>query len=181
MLYGDGYFCTGLLRRKAMRIITLTIILLSLLVILPVATLAKPVTEIAAKERCPVCGMFVAKYRPWLAQIQMVDGSTVMFDGVKDMLAYYFEPSKYGGKSAPEDVYVTDYYTQKWVDGKKAYYVIGSDTLGPMGHEFIPLSSKNAAETFLKDHKGESIFTFDDIGLELVNKMRTGKAHAMKK
>ena len=40
------------------------------------------------ESRCPVCGMFVAKYPQWLAQINMSDGYAEFFDGVKDMLAY---------------------------------------------------------------------------------------------
>ena len=35
------------------------------------------------------------------------------------------------------------------IDGKKAFYVIRSDIYGPMGHEFIPFSSKEDAQTFV--------------------------------
>jgi len=126
------------------------------------------------KERCPVCGMFVVKYPTWLAQVQMEDGTTLFFDGVKDLMALYFEPNKYGSDSTVAEVYVTDYYSQKWIDGKKAFYVIGSDTYGPMGNEFIPFDSKAAAENFKKDHKGKEILSFDQIDLDLVNEMRSG-------
>lgn len=131
-------------------------------------------TQPTEKERCPVCGMFVSKYPAWLTQVQMEDGKTHFFDGVKDMMAMYFEPDKYGSDSKVAEVYVTDYYTQNWIDGKKAFYVIGSDTFGPMGHEFIPFDSKAAAEAFKKDHHGKEIFSFDQINLEMVNQMRSG-------
>jgi copper chaperone NosL len=68
---------------------------------------------------------------------------------------------------------VTDYYNQNWIDGKTAFYVIGSDTMGPMGHEFIPFESMAAAEAFKKDHHGKEILTFDKITLERVNTMRS--------
>jgi copper chaperone NosL len=126
------------------------------------------------KERCPVCGMFVAKYPSWLAQVYMEDGKTYFFDGVKDMMALYFEPHKFGSTSKVEEVYVTDYYNQNWIDGHKAFYVIGSDTLGPMGHEFIAFDSREAAEAFKKDHHGTQILSFGQIDLELVNQMRSG-------
>jgi hypothetical protein len=35
------------------------------------------------KDKCPVCGMFVAKYPDWVAALVFSDGSTVFFDGVK--------------------------------------------------------------------------------------------------
>ncbi len=144
---------------------------------------ADPVTEVSDKERCPVCGMFVAKYKPWLAQLQMKDGSVHFFDGVKDMLAFFYEPGTYGGTSSPEYIFVTDYYSQEWIDGKTAYYVTGSDVIGPMGHEFVPLASEEAAHSFLKDHKGSTVFRFEQITPVMVNEMRSGmkgnKMHKM--
>lgn len=135
---------------------------------------AAPKTEVTKKDRCPVCGMFVHKYPTWLAQMQLEDGSTFFFDGVKDMLACYFEPEKYGVKGSIKHIYVTDYYSQGWIDGTEAFYVTGSDVLGPMGHEFIPLKSMAAAKTFLADHKGKMIKSFDELTLDLVNAMRSG-------
>lgn len=135
--------------------------------------ISEPVKEIWSKERCKVCGMFVAKYKLWLAQIQHKDGTTSMFDGVKDMMAYFHEPVKYGGGEDIVDIYVKDYYTQNWLDGRSAFYVIGSDVLGPMGHEFIPFSSEDSAKNFKKDHDGKNIIRFEEITLERVNELRT--------
>ena len=137
---------------------------------------AKPVTDIKQDEKCPVCGMFVAKYQPWIAQIQYSEDDVAMFDGVKDMMAFYFEPEKYGGKKGQKAnaIYVKDYYTQEWFNGKEAVYVTGSDVMGPMGHEFIPFNSTSAAENFMKDHKGKRIFQFSEITLKQVTAMRSG-------
>ncbi len=157
------------------------VVMIAMVVSLPVYANAEPIVDIPVKEKCPVCGMLVAKYQPWITQLQTDDGRTKMFDGVKDMMAYYFEPAKYGGASSIQNVYVKDYYSQTWLDGKKAYYVIGSDVIGPMGHEFIPLGSMAAAESFKKDHRGEVIVRFDEITLEKVNSMRSGmQGHKMK-
>jgi nitrous oxide reductase accessory protein NosL len=49
------------------------------------------------------------------------------------------------------------------IDGTKAYYVIGSDTYGPMGHELIPFKDLSDAKNFLKDHKGKKILKFQEI------------------
>jgi copper chaperone NosL len=138
--------------------------------------IAAPKDEVPVKERCPVCGMFVAKYKPWLCQLHFADEEVVMFDGVKDLMAYYFQPEQYGGKPKAEirDVYVKDYYSQKWIDGKKAFYVVGSDVYGPMGHELIPFDSMPAAKNFQMDHHGKEIITFQDITFERINMMRVG-------
>lgn len=142
---------------------------------------AEPVLEPPKKERCKVCGMYVTKYRPWLAQLRMQDDSVSFFDGVKDMLAYYFAPQKFGEKSTVKEIWVTDYYTQRWLDGTKAFFVIGSDVLGPMGHEFVPFDTLAAAENFKKDHKGKKIVRFEEISHDFVNRLRTGDGHSMHK
>ena len=121
-------------------------------------------------------GCLSPKYQPWIAQIHLAADDVAMFDGVKDMMAYYFEPEKFGGTKDPKnsDIYVKDYYTQKWLDGRKAYYVTGSDVMGPMGHELIPFDSTAAAENFLKDHQGKELLQFDEITLERITSMRSG-------
>jgi nitrous oxide reductase accessory protein NosL len=135
---------------------------------------------ITKKSRCPVCGMFVAKYPQWLTQVNMSDGSAEYFDGVKDMVAFYFSPQQFGAAKGitPDNIFVRDYYSQAWGDGKKAMYVIGSDVYGPMGHELIPFSSQAGAESFLKDHHGTKIYSFSEITPELIEALRKG--HKMK-
>ena len=129
---------------------------------------SQPKEILDPKEKCPVCGMFVSKYPEWVVQLHLSNGEVIMFDGVKDMLKYYFEPDKYGlrPKIKTKIIYVKDYYTQNWINGYKAYYVKGSDVTGPMGHEFIPFSSEDAATSFKKDHHGKSVMTFEDINFE---------------
>lgn len=95
------------------------------------------------KDKCPVCGMFVAKYPDFLAQVVFKDGSHAFFDGTKDMFKYYFNLKKYAPKKSPQDIsaiYVKDYYTLEPIDGCKALYVAGSNVYGPMGKELIPFA-----------------------------------------
>ena len=142
---------------------------------------AKVGEQIDKDTRCPVCGMFVAKYQEWLAQLSMSDGSIETFDGVKDMMAYHFSPQQFGGDDAVTvtAVSIRDYYSQEWSDGREAMYVLGSDVYGPMGHELIPFSSRAAAENFLKDHHGKQVISFSEITSELIESLRKG--HKMKK
>ncbi|MDH4231903.1 MAG: nitrous oxide reductase accessory protein NosL [Nitrospirota bacterium] len=125
----------------------------------------KPV-QVMPSDKCPVCGMFVAKYKSWLAEIIFTDGSYAAFDGPKDMFRYYLNLKKYNPAKAIADVgslYVTEYYSIEMIDAQKAYFVQGSDVYGPMGVELVPLASESAAKEFLNDHKGRKILRFKEI------------------
>lgn len=118
-----------------------------------------------AKDRCPVCGMFVAPYPEWIATIINADGTQVFFDGCKDMLRYYF---KHKEQISSDSIYVTDYYRTSLVPVDQVLFVIGSDVYGPMGHELIPVIGREAAETFREDHLGTGIYSFDQLSAELL-------------
>ena len=117
-------------------------------------------------DKCPVCGMFVAKYPDFAAQIRFRDGTTAHFDGAKDMFKYYLNLSRYApGRKAADivAVFVTDYYDLTPVDGLTAYYVPGSDVYGPMGRELVPFAEEGKARDFLHDHRGKSIVRFREV------------------
>lgn len=128
----------------------------------------RPMTR---RDKCPVCGMFVYKYPKWVAVIEFTDDSAHFYDGAKDMFKHLFNVSKYSpGKSAQDimHIHVTDYYAVALIDAKKALYVIGSNVLGPMGHELIPFEDEASAKEFLEDHKGTRILRFSDISEETI-------------
>lgn len=128
--------------------------------------------EVKEGEKCPVCGMFVHKYPKWAAKVTYDKGSHSVFDGVKDMMKFYFNPAKWGFDGIKIDnAFVTDYYSNKAVQADKAYYVIGSDVYGPMGKELIPFNSEKNAQTFMSDHSGKEVLTFDKITEEMVYKL----------
>jgi copper chaperone NosL len=118
------------------------------------------------RDKCPVCGMFVHKYPDFAASMVFRDGHRVYFDGSKDMFKYYHNMKKYDPQRSPSDVvglYVTDYYALAPTDGLRAIYVIGSDVLGPMGHELIPFAKGMEAAEFKRDHRGKTIVTFNSV------------------
>ena len=118
------------------------------------------------RDQCPVCGMFVAPYPNWIAQIEFSDGSREFFDGAKDMFHYYLNPQNNTSAHSKENVvavYVTEYYSTKMFHVDKVFFVTGSDILGPMGNELIPVHSKEAAETFKQEHKGKALYTFEQV------------------
>lgn len=138
------------------------------------AALPKP----GPKDLCPVCGMLVSKYPHWVATIIYKDGHAHHFDGAKDMFKFWFEPAKYAAGHSREQmakIVVTDYYNLQPIDAKSALYVIGSDVLGPMGHELVPLASLDDAKEFVKEHKGKRILRFDQVNKDLPFRLDDGR------
>jgi len=118
------------------------------------------------KDKCPVCGMFVAKYPDFITGVLFKDGTYSFFDGAKDLFKYYFDLKKYNPSKKLSDIasiQVTDYYELARIDGFQAFYVVGSDVFGPMGRELIPFAKEEEAREFLKDHKGKSLLKFQEV------------------
>ena len=127
--------------------------------------------KVTEKDKCPVCGMFVAKYPDWMTSVLFKDGSIAFFDGPKDMFKYLlnlkrFNPSK--KKEDVENIWVKDYYSLSFIKAREAWFVLGSDIFGPMGHELIPLGKESEAKEFLKDHKGKRILKFNEVSMEVI-------------
>ncbi len=122
--------------------------------------------ELKNDDKCPVCGMFVKKYPKWVAQI-IVEDKKLSFDGVKDLVKYLNSHKDLKIKK----ILVNDYYAQKAIDGKEAFYVIGSDVYGPMGNELIPFKLKSDAKSFRKDHKAEKILKLNNITEDILKSL----------
>ena len=121
--------------------------------------------SITKKEKCPICGMYVYKYPKWATQI-FYDDTHYSFDGVKDMLKYYFTHEEGVSK-----ILVRDYYTQKVIEARAAFFVVGSDIYGPMGNELIVFSDEESAKVFYFDHRAKSILAFKEITFDLVDSL----------
>lgn len=129
----------------------------------------------SAREKCPVCGMFVAKFPDWVASSRLKDGTVSFFDGPKDMFSHYLELLRYAkGKKQVDAASMTvkEYYSLKSIEAKNAFFVIGSDVHGPMGSELVPFSSRKDAEEFMADHKGKRIVRFGDITQQILQSLR---------
>jgi len=126
-----------------------------------------------AKDKCAVCGMFVAKFPDWAAALEYQNGRRIWFDGVKDLMKGYGEPGRHGlpANTTVKTIWVKDYYSLRLIDGRSAYFVTGSNILGPMGKELIPFAKESDARGFLKDHAGEKILRFNQITPDQVRKL----------
>jgi copper chaperone NosL len=153
----------------------LVTLLLSLTLAFSAAFAAPPVTPAPlAKDKCPVCGMFVSKYPDWVATVTFKDSTSLFFDGAKDFFTYYHNMRKYTparNQASISAINVNDYYTLKAVDVRQASFVIGSDVYGPMGKELVPFGKATDAQAFLKDHKGKKVLRFSDVTPPILKSM----------
>jgi nitrous oxide reductase accessory protein NosL len=94
------------------------------------------------------------------------------------MFKFWFDPPKYAAGHSREmiaAVWVTDYYGLQKIDARQAWYVVGSDVLGPMGHEFVPLASKTDADDFVKEHSGKRVLTFEQVTKDVPVRLDEGQ------
>ncbi len=145
----------------------LMVFALSMVVLAPLSDARPEALKPGPHEKCAVCGMLVAGYPAWVAAIEFKDGTRVYFDGPKDVFNYYLDVERFSGSKRHQadirDILVTDYYSLSVIDGRKAFYVTGSDVLGPMGRELVPFGSEMDAKEFMRDHKGKEIVRFENV------------------
>lgn len=141
-------------------------------VLSPTASLALEPLQPGNSDRCIVCGMLVDPYPDWIAAVAFTDGSVNFFDGPKDMFNFLFDLEQYRPDTTSADireVQVTEYYTLQRQDAREVYFVTGSDVLGPMGKELVPVAGEDALKTFLIDHGHDKVMRFDGEGLSPVD------------
>ncbi|MHB1014576.1 MAG: nitrous oxide reductase accessory protein NosL [Desulfurivibrionaceae bacterium] len=136
-------------------------LLLSPLAFAAESTPAHPASQepqtITETMSCAACGMYPHRYPKWQAQIIFTDGTMAAFDGNKCMFRFLLNMQKFApGRTAEQvaAVWVKDFKSGKWLDGKTAHYVIGSKEMGPMGKELIPFATHASAEEFQKANGG---------------------------
>ena len=134
----------------------------------PAAALALEALQPDADDRCVVCGMLVAPYPNWVAVVSFPDGTDYFFDGPKDMFNFLFDLQQYRPDATLHEVAqvrVTEYYTLQQKDAREVFFVTGSDVLGPMGKELVPVAGEEAVKTFARDHGHSKVMRFDGTGL----------------
>ena len=152
----------------------------SILVMFSLLLLLTPLSSGAAEraarkpapgDKCPVCGMFVAKYPEFTGQLLFKDGTVSFFDGPKDLFKFYLNPAVSPSRRKQLEtatLVVTSYYSLTPIDGRTAWYVIGSDVFGPMGRELIPFENEAEAREFKNDHKGKTVLKFSQVTIGLL-------------
>lgn len=151
----------------------MTLVLLALLAS-PLATSAAAVPAADSKTHCGVCGMFVQRHPDWLAVLELESAPAQFFCGPKDLFKFLHFPGRYLPdipRKTIRAIHLKDYYSLEVIDGKAAYFVIGSDVRGPMGNDLVPFARREDAEGFLQDHAGRRLLSFAEITPALLREL----------
>lgn len=116
--------------------------------------------RISDPDRCPMCGMFPAKRSQTAAAMVLADGRTFYFCGNGCLLRTWRNTATYLN-ILPENIQrmvVRDYFTGAPLDAQRAWWVAGSDVIGPMGKALVALSTEEDLARFKERHGGTRIF-----------------------
>lgn len=119
--------------------------------------LAEPV-EPPKGTKCVVCGMDVNMMPKFTSQLKLKDGKHVYTESPKHAVQYYLK-----NKDKVSEIWVKDFSSGRWIDGKRAYYVAVDD--GPMGPDIVAFKSLVEAKKFAK---GKEVFRFKDLDMEFL-------------
>jgi copper chaperone NosL len=121
--------------------------------------------QMSSQDRCPVCAMWVSKYRKFAAAIQLMNGRTFYFCSTGCMISSWMHPEIFIGATRAElkRSVVQDYFTGEQVTGRSAYWVAGSDVIGPMGPALVPLKDKKHLDVFKKRHGAKAVFRLSEM------------------
>jgi nitrous oxide reductase accessory protein NosL len=120
------------------------------------------------KDRCPICGMYPARYPRHKCQILIQGDEKYHFCSTQCLFELLGHPRKYVKKDVvPLRIWVIDFPAGAWISGKTAYYVVGSGKLGPMGYEAIAFDKKKAASDFARKEGGK-VLTFAQVSIDAI-------------
>lgn len=139
---------------------------------------ARPVP---ADARCPVCGMFPARAPEWAAQALFANGDTQFFDSPLTLFLFLHDVGRYSpGRQAGEVAvsYVTDAGGGGWTRAADAYYVHGSNALGPMRMGNLPAFASATAARRFASLRGGTVLRAAQITPDVLQGLMAPRRHA---
>lgn len=135
---------------------------------------------IPADARCPVCGMYPARFPRWAAQSIFKDGAAHYFDSPINLFVFLQRVDRYNSRYAVDDVaisFVTDFETGQWIEAQDAFFVHGSSAFGPMRDADLPaFASREAADTLTRS-RGGRVLAFTEVTPELIQSLNRSVHH----
>ena len=121
--------------------------------------------HISQQDRCPVCAMMPAKHAKFASAIQLKSGETYYFCGTGCMIRTWMHPEVFLNVPADklERCVVPAYFSGEQIDGLSAFWVAGSDVVGPMGPALVPLKSADGVDAFRERHGGSVVFKMGEL------------------
>lgn len=74
------------------------------------------------------------------------------------------------GKASAQSIRLQEFYDRAWRDGTELRFALGSDVIGPMGADAVPLDPSRAAK-FAADHAAARIVTLDALTRALLESL----------
>jgi nitrous oxide reductase accessory protein NosL len=135
---------------------------------------------IPADARCPVCGMYPARFPRWAAQSLFKDGAAHFFDSPLDLFVFLQKVNRHDRRYDQDDVavsFVTDFETGQWIEAHDAFFVHGSSVFGPMREADLPAFSSREAAATLARSRGGRVLGFTDVTPELILSLNRSVHH----
>lgn len=129
--------------------------------------------------RCPVCGMYPARMPRWAAQVLYRDGHAHFFDSPVDLMQFLGAVPHHSPGYTADDLlssWVTDAARttagkHHWVPLQQAWFVHGSDALGPMRRGDLPAFATQAQAEAFSQKRGGRALAFTDIGPDIIRSL----------
>ena len=93
--------------------------------------------------KCDECGMSVERDSKFVSEVLSSDGKNLFFCDIGDML-FHFRKDREKIKA----VYVKDYGSGEWVEGKKAFYVLNKGIKTPMSWGIAAFAGQSGARNW---------------------------------
>lgn len=117
--------------------------------------------------RCRTCGMKIDPSSAWRTELLDHGGAVVAaFDTPRCAFLAWRT-----GKVSASALRVPDYYDRVPRTADALRFVIGSDVLGPMGPDLVPVETAKAPK-FLQDHAAERALTAEEITGAILSALR---------
>ena len=113
------------------------------------------------QDRCTSCGMRNDPTSRFRVEIRRPNGHIDRFDTPKCA----FKAWRSG--AAGGELHALGYYTQTWRSSGELSFATGSDVLGPMGIDFVPVEREHA-KRFAAEHGAKKVYEAEAITLQVV-------------
>ena len=107
-------------------------------------------------RRCATCGMKVDPASAWVSYVTIGEKEEA-FDTPSCAISAW---KKAGARG--RDARFREYYSQELKPAKELRFVRGSNVIGPMGPDLVPVGAETASR-FARDHNGAPAQTADEI------------------
>ncbi len=102
---------------------------------------------------------------PWRADLVRADGGRIHFDTPRCAFSAWRT-----GRVPATGIVLQEFYDRAWRKGDELRFALGSDVMGPMGIDVVPVDPSRA-EKFATDHHAARTVTLDEVTAPLLDSL----------